>query len=193
MLVAALGDSITAGSPLYDPDPTIRAQIGGRLDERSQYEYWFARAHPGVRFRNCGISGQRTDQIAQRLDACAQGAQVLIVQGGVNDIAQGRPVSDAADDLLSMIRAGKQKGLRVATVELLPWSNGYPDAAPLVDDLNRRLRKIADAENVPLYPWYAALEDPAAPGRMRAELTIEGDHPSIDGYRKLAETITLPR
>lgn len=42
-LVAALGDSITAGAPLWDPDPTVRALLGGAADERSQYEYWVAR------------------------------------------------------------------------------------------------------------------------------------------------------
>ncbi|MCW2959505.1 MAG: hypothetical protein JWP18_2308, partial [Solirubrobacterales bacterium] len=31
VLVAALGDSITAGSPLYDPDPEVREQIGHAL------------------------------------------------------------------------------------------------------------------------------------------------------------------
>nr|MBA2419840.1 hypothetical protein [Thermoleophilaceae bacterium] len=30
MLVAALGDSITAGSPLWDPDPSLRASLGSR-------------------------------------------------------------------------------------------------------------------------------------------------------------------
>ena len=35
-IVAALGDSITAGSPYWDPDATVRASIGARLDERHQ-------------------------------------------------------------------------------------------------------------------------------------------------------------
>ena len=33
--------------------------------------------------------------------------------------------------------AGDERGLRVAIVEILPWNNGYPDAAPAIDDLNR--------------------------------------------------------
>jgi hypothetical protein len=53
-VVAALGDSITAGSPRWDPNPGIRARIGGQLDPRSQYEYWAERALPGTDFRNCG-------------------------------------------------------------------------------------------------------------------------------------------
>lgn len=185
-LVAALGDSITAGTPLFDPG----APEAG--DERSQWAYWAARRLPGTTFRNCGVNGERTDEIARRLEDCARGADVLVVQGGVNDIAQGRQVADAADDLHSMIRRGKELGLRVATVELLPWNNGYPGAAPLIDDLNRQIRAIGREEEVPVYRWYRALEDPAKPGRMRPDLTIEGDHPSIAGHRRLGELVELP-
>jgi len=185
-LVAALGDSITAGNPLYDP---AFADAG---DERSQWEYWAARRLPGTSFRNCGVSGERTDEIAQRLEDCARGADVLVVQGGVNDLAQGRPVAKVAADLRAMVRRGKELGLRVATVELLPWNNGYPAAAPQVSDLNRLIRAIGRDEKVPVYRWYRALEDPAAPGRMRRELTADGDHPSVAGYRKLGELVDLP-
>jgi hypothetical protein len=40
ILIAALGDSITAGSPLWDPDPRVRAQAPDQLNDQSQYEYW---------------------------------------------------------------------------------------------------------------------------------------------------------
>ncbi len=192
VLVAALGDSITAGSPLWDPDPAVRDQLGDRLDETSQYEYWYRADHPRYRFRNCGIFGQRTDEIARRLADCAHGAQVLVVQGGINDIAQGRPVKDAARDITAMLRAGKKLGLKVATVEVLPWNNGYPQAAPLITELNGLIRRAAKTEGVPVMPWYAALEDPDKPGRMRAALTIDGDHPSVAGYKRLAARTELP-
>src|SRR5205085_478343 len=81
VVVAALGDSITEGSPGYD------ARLGG--DEESQWEHWAARADARLDFRNCGVYGERTDQIMQRLDTAARGADVLVVQGGINDIAQG--------------------------------------------------------------------------------------------------------
>jgi lysophospholipase L1-like esterase len=192
VLVAALGDSITAGSPLYDPDPAVRAQIGAAVDPRSQYEYWYHAAHPRYRFRNCGVFGERTDEIARRLQKCAAGAQVLIVQGGINDIAQGRAVADAAKDLRAMYAAGKRLGLQVAGVELLPWDNGYPKAAPEVTRLNDLIHAAAQAEDIPVFPWYPALEDPDAPGRMRKDLTDDGNHPSVAGYKRLAEAVQLP-
>src|SRR5262245_25282089 len=91
VVVAALGDSITSGSPGYDPGAANRGAGGLGDDERSQYEYWAERAAPGLRFRNCGVLGQRTDEIARRLETCTKGADAVIVQGGINDIAQGSP------------------------------------------------------------------------------------------------------
>ena len=195
-LVAALGDSITAGTPLWDPDPAMRDLIGPALDRESQYEYWAERKLGGgsrrVRFRNCGVNRQRTDEIAARLDRCTRGAQALIVQGGINDIAQGRPVEEAAANLRAMVRRGKRKRLRVALVEVLPWNAGYPDAAGPIRALNRRIAAIGREESVPVLPWFRALEADDGRDRMRPELTIDGSHPSVEGYRRLGQTIELP-
>jgi lysophospholipase L1-like esterase len=191
-LIAALGDSINAGSPIWDPDPGVRARIGARLDERSQWEYWYARSHPDMALRNCGVFGERTDQIAARLDVCSKGARYLVIQGGINDIAQGASIDEAADNIDSMIERGKQLGLRVGVVEVLPWNNGYPSAAPLISRLNTKIRAVARARHVPVSRWYSALEDPANPGRMKPALTIDGDHPSVAGYRLLASKLRLP-
>ena len=186
-LVATLGDSITAGSPGYDPDPRMRETLGFGADEKSQWQYWAQKAQPDLRFRNCGVYGQRTDQIARRLDECANGARVLVVQGGINDIAQGRPVETAAANLRRMVRRGKELGLEVEVATLLPWNNGYPEADPKIRRLNGLIGELARAERVPVLPFYSTLEDPARPGRMREEWTSDGDHPSVEGYRLLGE------
>jgi lysophospholipase L1-like esterase len=148
---------------------------------------WAARADPRLEIRNCGIYGQRTDEIALRLEECAQGADVLIVQGGINDIAQGRDVETAAANLRAMVRRGKELGLRVALADVLPWNNGWPDAEPEIRQLNALIGEIARDANVPLLPFHDTIEDPDRPGRMREEWTHEGDHPNEDGYRRLAE------
>jgi lysophospholipase L1-like esterase len=190
-VVAALGDSITAGSPLWDPDPAVRDRIGA-ADPKSQYEHWAERRLPGVSFRNCGVFGERTDQIAARLDGCADGAEFVIVQGGINDIAQLRRVKSAARNLRAMVARGKELGLRVALAEVLPWNNGYPGADARIRRLNRLIGEIGYEESVPVLPWYEALQDPRQPDRMKPEWTIDGDHPSVEGYRRLGERIELP-
>ena len=131
--------------------------------------------------------GERTDEIAARLQECAKDAQVLVVQGGINDIAQGRPVEPAAENLRRMVERGKEAGLRVAIAELLPWNNGYSHADPKIRRLNELIHALARDEDVPVLPFYETLEDPARPGRMKEEWTSDGDHPSVDGYRLLGE------
>jgi lysophospholipase L1-like esterase len=184
MLVAALGDSITAGSPGWDPDPAVRVRIDVPNPE-SQYEHWAALVDPRLQFRNCGVYGQRTDEIALRLDQCASGADVLLVQGGINDIAQGRPVKPAAENLRAMVERGHELGLRVLLADVLPWNNGWPDAEVPIRRLNELIRGIG----APVIAFHETLEDPDRPGRMREGWTSDGDHPSVDGYRLLGEVV----
>jgi lysophospholipase L1-like esterase len=124
-----------------------------------------------------------------RLDDCARDADLLVVQGGINDIAQGRSVEDAARNLRVMVRRGKELGLRVVLVDLLPWNNGWPEAEPKIRRLNALIAEIAQDESIPLLPFHDTLEDPDRSGRMRAEWTSDGDHPSVEGYRKLGEVV----
>lgn len=186
LVVVTLGDSITAGTPGWDPSAEVRAREGA-TDPESQWQCWAARANPGLEFRNCGVNRERTDQIAARLETCVDGADALVVQGGINDIVQGRPVEDAAVNLHAMVRAGKALGLRVALVNVLPWNNGPPEAAEQIRRLNRLVADVAAQEDVALLQFYETLEDPDAPGRMRGEWTVEGNHPSVEGHRRLGE------
>ena len=171
VVVACLGDSITEGSPYRHPE--------------GQWEHWAALRHPELTFRNHGVWGERTDQIAARFAAAVEGAKVLIVQGGINDLAQGRPPGEAARNLEQMVSHGLSLGLRVAVCDVLPWNNGWPDSEAAIRDLNARIH----AFGVPVLPFHDTLEDPDRPGRMRAEwCNADGDHPSIAGYRRLGET-----
>jgi lysophospholipase L1-like esterase len=189
VVVAGLGDSITAGSPLWDPDAAVRERIGPALDERSQWEWWAERADPSLRCRNHGVYGERSDEIARRLEAAAQGADVLVVQGGINDVAQGRAVEAAADNLAALVDRARGLGLEVVLVDVLPWNGGWPGAEEPIRRLNELLGGVAERERVPLLPFHDTLEDPARPGRMREEWTSDGDHPSVEGYRLLGELV----
>ncbi len=140
--------------------------------------------HPELTFANHGIYGQRTDEIAQRFDDAVAGAEVLIVQGGSNDIAQGRRIADAAANLAGLVDRGLALGLRVAVCDVLPWNNARPAQSDAIEDLNERIHALP----VPLLLFYETLEDPEHPHRMKAEWTNpDGDHPSVEGYRRLGE------
>jgi lysophospholipase L1-like esterase len=151
--------------------------------------YWAARLHPELEFANHGIWGQRTDEIAARFDDAVDGAAILIVQGGINDVAQGRPVEDAARELRGLIECGLALGLRVAVADVLPWNNGRPAHGAQIGELNARIRDFG----ISVLPFHDTVEDPERPGRMRPEWTHEdGDHPSLAGYRRLGEVAFRP-
>ena len=192
MIVACLGDSITAGSPLWDPDAAVRAGIESP-DERSQWGYWAMRAHPGLELRNHGVYGERTDQIAARLEDAVDGAEAVVVQGGINDVVQGRPVEAAAANLSGMVQLARQRGVKVVGVaDVLPWNNGDTRAAAEIERLNSLIVALSCGLHVRLLPFNATLADPDDGSRMRAEYTDDGDHPSVAGHRLLGERAFRP-
>lgn len=177
MIVAVVGDSISAGSPLWDPDPAVRATIASP-DERSQWQWWAAHAEHGLEFRTRAAYGRRTDEIAAFLDDVLDGADLLVVQGGINDVAQGRRIEDAALDLAAMVERGRGLGLPVALADLLPWPRGDARAAQEIVRLNDLIHAIDGVIPLPFHATLAPLE---------AMWSDDGDHPSIDGHRLLGD------
>jgi lysophospholipase L1-like esterase len=176
-VVACLGDSITEGSPFWD----ARTRTG---DPSAPWQHWAAQRFPALELRNFGVWGERTDEIAARFDEAVAGAEALVVQGGINDIAQGRPVGAAAETLRALVERGRTLGLAVTVCDVLPWNGGGPRAAAPIRELNERIR----AFGVPLLPFHDTLEDPEHPGRMKDEWAhTDEDHPSRAGYRRLGE------
>lgn len=190
-VVSALGDSITAGTPLWDPNPNVRETIGPALDERSQWPYWVALKEAGLSIRNHGVNLERTDQIRARLDEAAAGADALVIQGGINDIVQQRATADTLADILEMALEAKRRGIRVAVADVLPWNNGYPEHHPAIQALNKGIAAIAADQSIAVLPFYGTLEDPDRPGRMRPDWTADGNHPTVEGHRQLADAFPL--
>jgi hypothetical protein len=177
LIVAVLGDSISAGSPLWDPDPAVRARIA-HPDERSQWQWWAARKDPRLEFHTRAAYGKRTDEIAALLGDVLGGADVLVVQGGINDIAQGRSVEDAARNLAGIVERGRALGIPVALADVLPWPAGNERAAGEIARLNELVHAIPHVTPLPFHDTLAALDRP---------WSEDGDHPSVEGHRLLGE------
>jgi len=185
LVVTALGDSITAGAPLWDPDPSVRERAKS-IDERSQWMYWAQVKHPHLVFRNHGVNTQETSEIAERLDDAVAGADALVIQGGVNDLVHGKAGDRALENLDAMVLRGQALDLRVAIAELVPNDN-FEEILPGIAQMNRGLRAIAANRGVPLLPFHAALDNPGRPGRFRPGCTDDGNHPNVDGHRRVGE------
>ena len=137
---------------------------------------------------------ERTDEIAHRLDLVLTGADVLVVQGGINDVVQRRSVEEAAQNLEMMLARGRAAGLALAVTDVLPWNNGDKRTATDIGRLNALIGDVAATTGVSLLPFHDTLADPEDPTRMRDGLTDDGDHPSVEGHRLLGErAFQLPK
>jgi lysophospholipase L1-like esterase len=183
--VSALGDSITAGNPGWDPDPARRPFEGD--DPESQYLFWAARADPRIEFRNHGVGGETTAEIVRRFEDAAAEADVLVVQGGINDVVHDLDLDEAAANLRGLVRRARERGLGVVVPDVLPWNKGWPEADPKIRRLNGLIAQLGAEEDVVVLPFYETLEDPERPGRMREDWTPDGNHPSVAGHRRLGE------
>ena len=90
-------------------------------------------------------------------------------------------------------RPGRRSGIRIlwcgsgSPQRSTSGANGSGGRRRPIRRLNELVRAIGAEERVPILPFHDTLEDPARPGRMRADWTSDGDHPSVAGYRRLGE------
>ena len=188
--MVGVGDSITAGAPGWDPNPALRDQLDAH-DPQSQWEYW-AQAGLGDDYyvRNCGVPGDLTDEIAARLDGCLAGADIAVIQGGVNDLANRRTVASAARNLREMVRQAKAAGVTVVLANLLPVNKpAFAFVVPKLTRLNRLIEQIAREEGAGLVDFFDELEGPPGSNRMPKRWTADTVHPSVEGYSRLGRAV----
>ena len=81
------------------------------------------------------------------------------------------PVELAAENLRRMVQSGKELGIPVALIDVLPWNNGHPSADAPIEQLNDLIDEIGRDEDVPVLPFHDTLESPTQPGVMAGALT----------------------
>jgi len=151
-----------------------------------------------IRVANEGLSGERADQGALRLPGSILAGQpeVLMLFEGFNDIdvaqlleqVDGIPVNVGAiaADLRSMALTAQGLGVEVLLATLTPVTDVREQTDPgtraLLVELNARIRSIASELGLGgVVDLYAALD--GMPGMIGAD----GFHPTVSGYRRMAE------
>jgi lysophospholipase L1-like esterase len=188
VVIAALGDSTTAGTPLFKSP--VEAPPDGEGDDRSQFAYWLMRAHPRWRVLNRGVNGERTDQIAVRFDrdVLAHHPHVVVILAGVNDVYQGRPVADVTAHLRAMYDRARAAGIPVIAGSIVPYNTATPAQNAAMHEVNAWIaREAARDVNITFADTRRAAAAPDDPDRLSG--SPDDLHPDIEGYRRMAEVI----
>ncbi len=186
--ILGFGDSLTAGTPGYDPD------YGG--DERSQYGFWLlesskSKGHYSVTFVNQGVPGELAQLMLGRLERLLQQKRydAVIILGGSNDIGWGYPVHAIFKTLTTLWSLARGNGSRVVACTVPPIGSVFPDIQVKQGELNSLiLRASKDIEGLIVVDLFSALADS---DNLLLSTFDSGDglHLSIQGYRQMGETI----
>jgi acyl-CoA thioesterase-1 len=189
IVIVALGDSTTAGTPLFLSP--VESPPDGSGDETSQFAYWLMRRHPEWRVYNAGVNGERTDQIAARFDrdVLAQAPRLVIILAGVNDVYQGRPVEFITAQLRAMYDRAAAAGLPVVAASIVPYNTATPAQNAAMHAVNTWIAAEAARDaNITFVDTRRATSRPDNGDKLLA--SIDGLHPDVDGYRRMAEVLS---
>lgn len=188
LLIVALGDSTTAGTPFFKSP--VEAAPNGSGDASAPFPAHIEATHPGWTVLNRGVNGERTDQIAARFDrdVLAHRPQIVVILGGVNDVYQGRSAESVIAQLDAMYRRAKAAGIPVIAASIVPFNTASADQNQRMHAINDWIKAEAARDgNITFVDTRAAA---AIPGNIdRLASSPDGLHPSIAGYHRMGDAI----
>ena len=188
MIIIALGDSTTAGTPGYRSP--LEAPPDGEGDVTSQYAFWLMQAQPAWRVLNRGVNGERSDEIAARFDrdVLAHRPVAVVIIAGVNDVYQGRPAADVIARLAAMYDRAAAAGIPVVAGSIVPYNTATPDQNARMREVNAWIAdRAARDPHVTFADTRAAVAAPGDPDRLAS--SPDELHPSPEGYRRMADAL----
>jgi len=190
IVIVALGDSTTAGTPYYLSP--VESPPDGFGDVTSQFAYWLMHAYPDWRVLNCGVNGERTDQIAARFDrdVVAADPRVVIILAGVNDVYQGHPVADITARLRAMYDRAANSRIPVIAASIVPYNSATPAQNSAMHAVNDWIAAEAGRDaNIAFVDTRKAVAAPENIDKLSS--SPDGLHPHVEGYRRMAEAIAV--
>ncbi|HUR21263.1 MAG TPA: GDSL-type esterase/lipase family protein [Vicinamibacterales bacterium] len=187
-VIVALGDSTTAGTPLFKSP--IESPPNGAGNQESQFSFWLMKRHPGWTVLNRGVNGERTDHIAARFDRDVVAAKpaVVIILAGVNDVYQGRSVTDVTSQLRAMYGRAAAAGIPVVAGSIVPYNTATEEQNAKMRDINKWIAAEAARDaNIEFADTRAAAAAPGQPDRLAG--SPDGLHPDVAGYKAMAEAL----
>ncbi|MBY6049129.1 arylesterase [Vannielia litorea] len=176
VVVAALGDSLTAGYGLPQEEGFVPVM-----------EDWLQAQGAEVELRNAGVSGDTTAGGLSRVDwTLTDDVDALIVELGGNDLLRGIDPAVSRGNLDGILKAADARDLPILLVGMTATGNYGPDYKAAFDAM---YPELAEQYGALLYPNFfaalTALEDQAA--ARREHMQGDGIHPSASGVRLVVE------
>ena len=183
----ALGDSFTFGTASRALE---RVLPGDTYTQK--LEFLLRERYPDQAFTlaNAGVPGQFMDQIEDRYPAALRqsNAQVLILQGGANDLnTEGaRSIGDIVSRLERITRDAQGRRVSVILATLTPQRPGSTKgttAPAVVREVNARILDLCRRYQTGCADLYTAFG-----GEQSPLIGSDGLHPTLAGYDLIAET-----
>jgi lysophospholipase L1-like esterase len=139
-------------------------------------------------FINRGVPGQTTQQMLLRFrqDVIDLHPKVVVIEGGLNDIAAMGTEGTITENLASMTDLARLHGIRVVIASVSPVCDCVTNetgrrSVGRIAGINRSLQEFARQTGAVYLNDYAALVDPVT-RQMKRELTNDGFLPNANGY-----------
>ena len=165
--------------------------LGDSLEVVPQVSTWpsnlAARNKQLTLLHNAGISGNTTAQMLARFnrDVAAYHPEMLLLQGGSNDVDRGVPQATIISHLKSIVHAAQARGIYVILITIPP--EGSSTYARTINSVNSAIVGLARSERAWSIDIHKVLS--TARGTFQAKYTADGIHFSVLGARTVAATI----
>ncbi len=156
-----IGDSIFAGHGLHY---SFIENSAATTNITSTIEKQFSLT-TGYTYQNMGYGGQNTTQISARFtaDVVNLKPRVVVIEGGVNDLAQSVSKATFIANWTSMLNAAQANNIQVMVLKILPWGAGTNTQLQTRDDWNASLATLAAT-----YPNTVVVDASSLVGLFRA-------------------------
>ncbi|MDR3220315.1 MAG: GDSL-type esterase/lipase family protein [Dysgonamonadaceae bacterium] len=146
-----------------------------------------------------GIGGQTTPQMLSRFraDVVELKPQVVVINGGINDIATNSGTYDfefTFGSIKSMAEIAHANGIKVILTSVLPaaeipWRKEIPAVPAKIDQLNAAIKEFCIERNFTYVDYYSHLVSNDGSKGMPAQFTMDGVHVNIAGYEIMEKTV----